>query len=86
MDKHFMKILYGSSPMLYGGTSYGSKVEGAPSLVRQFNVIDETSRSFVLQNGKKVSKKNMVLDVGAFAINMFLTVGEAVESLRVKRS
>lgn len=81
-----MKILYGASSMLYGGTCHGSKVEGAPVMVRQFNVVDETARSYVLQNGKKVPKKEMAYNVGNFVIDMFDTVEQAVASLRSPRA
>lgn len=80
-----MRTLFGASPALYSGTSYGAKVDGAPATVRRFDVIDETSRSFVLQYGMKVSKKRMSYDTGSFEIAMFHTVEQAVESLRVKK-
>lgn len=77
-----MKTIFGASPMLYGGTSFGCKVEGAPAMVREFVVVDETSRSYVLQGGAKVSKKGMTYNTGNFEIQMFWTVAEAVDSLR----
>lgn len=77
-----MKVLYGASSALYAGTSYGSKVDDAPSMVRRFKVVDETSRSFVLVGGMKVPKKSMVYDTGSFKIHMFDCVERAVAALR----
>lgn len=78
-----MKTLFGASPALYSGTSYGAKVEGAPAMVRRFDVVEETVRSYVLQSGAKVSKRRMVYNTGSFEIVMFATVEQAIESLRV---
>lgn len=77
-----MEKLYGASACLYSGTGYGAKVEGAPSMVRQFHVVEETSRSYVLTGGIKVSKKTMVYNTGSFDISMFDTVALAIDSLR----
>lgn len=77
-----MKTLYGASTCFYSGTSYGGKVEGAPSMVRKFHVIDETSRSYVLTGGLKVSKKTMCYNTGSFGIQMFDSLEGAVASLR----
>lgn len=81
-----MKVLYGASPMLYSGTFYGSKVDGAPVMVRQFSVVDETSRSYVIQGGAKVPKKSMEYNTGNFVIPMFDSVERAVEALRSNRA
>lgn len=77
-----VNILYGASPCLYSGTSFGDKVDGAPAMVRGFTVIGETSRSFVLRGDVKVSKKAMSLNTGSFEISMFASVDEAIASLR----
>lgn len=77
-----MKTLFGASACLYSGTSYGAKVEGAPSMVREFQVIDETTRSYVLTGGIKVPKKTMSYNTGSFNIQMFDSVERAIASLR----
>lgn len=77
-----MNILYGASGCFYSGTSYGNKAEGAPAMVREFPVIGETTRSFVLRGDVKVSKKTMKLNTGSFEIAMFASVDEAIASLR----
>ena len=81
MEKQEIKTLFGSSPCLYAGTSYGSKVEGASSMVRQFNVVGETSRSYVLAGNAKAPKKTMEYDTGSFKIKMFASVSDAVAHL-----
>lgn len=52
-----IEVLYGVSTAFYRGTSYGAPVEGAPSLVRQFPVRGETTRSYLLDFQMKVLKK-----------------------------
>lgn len=79
-----MTILFGASANFYGGTIYGSKVDGAPSMVRSFSVVAETSRSYVLASGAKVSKKSMEFNTGNFVVSMFFNVDDAVESLKPK--
>lgn len=79
-----MRTIFGCSAMLYSGTTYGRKIEGAPVIVRAFDVAAETSRSYVLQNGVKISKKAMTYNAGAFSINMHLTLDDAMQSLNAK--
>lgn len=82
-QKTAVLVLYGASTSLYSGTSYGSRVDGC-SMVRCFDVVDETTRSYILRGGFKVPKAAMVYDTGSFRIDMFLSQAEAVNSLKVK--
>ena len=76
-----MKKLFGASSNFYGGTCHGRAVLGAPAMVREFAVEAVTSRSFVVERGKKVSRKHMTLNMGNFVVDMFETAEAATASL-----
>lgn len=76
-----MQRLFGASSNFYGGTSYGRSVQGAPAMVREFEVQAITSRSFVVERGLTVNRKSMKMDVGSFVVDMFETAEAAKQSL-----
>lgn len=68
--------------MFYSGTCHGQAVPGAPAMVREFAVESLTSRSFVVERGKKVNRKKMQLNMGNFVVDMFATAEAATASLK----
>jgi len=78
-----MQRLFGASSNFYSGTVHGKAVPGASSMVREFAVEAVTSRSFVVERGKKVNRKSMTLDMGNFTVEMFETVEAATASLKL---
>lgn len=77
-----MKQIFGASRNFYGGTCHGLAVPGSPAMVREFAVEAVTSRSFVVERGKKVNRKNMKLNMGNFVVDMFETAEAATASLK----
>ena len=77
-----MQKLFGASSNFYGGTCHGKAVPGAPAMVRAFDVKAITSRSYVVDHGKKVNRKNMTLNMGNFVVDMFETAEAATASLK----
>ena len=51
-------------------------------MVREFTVEAVTSRSFVVERGKKVNRKHMRLNMGNFVVDMFETAEAATASLK----
>ena len=51
-------------------------------MVREFAVEAVTSRSFVVERGKKVNRKHMKLNMGNFVVDMFETAEAATASLK----
>ena len=51
-------------------------------MVRAFDVKAITSRSYVVDHGKKVNRKNMTLNMGNFVVDMFETAEAATASLK----
>jgi hypothetical protein len=76
------QAIYGASPALFGGSSYGESITGVQK-VRRFVVIGETSRSWIIDGRKpfKLSKKQMRYFTGGFYIAFFTSLEAARATL-----
>lgn len=81
-EGNHVKQLFGASSNFYSGTCHGKAVPGASAMVREFAVEAETTRSYVVERGKKVNRKTMMLNMGNFVVPMFDSVEAATASLR----
>lgn len=76
-----MKTLYAWSLNFIPQDGFGREVDGTPA-IRQFEVTGESGQSLVVDHGRKVRKKDMVLELDGFSVSLYRSAESAATAMR----